>query len=159
MNLELVSGDPPFDLNAPHRPVYTHARFLPPCESYCSELDGVLLGDGCRIYGSEVTNSVLGLRGLVGPDAIVASSVLMGADSYETDEDREENARLGRPDVGIGEGSMIECAIIDKNARIGKNVHIRHVPGRPDEEHEDWVGKDGLVIVPKSAVIPDGTVI
>ena len=159
VNLELVSPDPPFDLNAPHRPVYTDARFLPPCESYGSELDGVLLGDGCRVYDSEVRNSVIGLRGLVGPDAVVESSVLMGADYYETEEDREENARLGRPDVGIGEGSVIECAIVDKNARIGREVHIRHVPERSDEETEDWVAKDGLVIVPKSAVIPDGTVI
>lgn len=159
VNLELVSPDPPFDLNAPHRPVYTHARFLPPCESYGSELDGVLLGDGCRVYDSKVSNSVIGLRGMVGPDALVESSVLMGADYYETDEDREENARLGRPDMGIGEGSIIECAIVDKKARIGRGVHIRHVPERPDEEHEDWVAKDGLVIVSKSAVIPDGTVI
>jgi len=92
-------------------------------------------------------------------DAVVESSVMMGADYYETDEDREENARLGRPDMGIGEGSIIECAIVDKKARIGRGVHIRHVPERPDEEHEDWVAKDGLVIVSKSAVIPDGTVI
>jgi glucose-1-phosphate adenylyltransferase len=159
VNLELVSPDPPFDLNAPHRPVYTHARFLPPCESYGSELDGVLLGDGCRVYDSKVRNSVIGLRGIVGPDAVVESSVMMGADYYETDEDREENARLGRPDMGIGEDSIIECAIVDKKARIGRGVHIRHVPERPDEEHEDWVAKDGLVIVSKSAVIPDGTVI
>jgi glucose-1-phosphate adenylyltransferase len=159
VNLELVSPDPPFNLNAPHRPVYTHARFLPPCESYGSDLNGVLLGDGCRVYDSKVRNSVIGLRGIVGPDAVVESSVLMGADYYETEEDREENARLGRPDVGIEEGSVIECAIIDKNVRIGRDVHIRHVPERPDEEHEDWVASDGLVIVSKSAVIPDGTVI
>jgi glucose-1-phosphate adenylyltransferase len=159
VNLELVSPDPPFDLNAPHRPVYTHARFLPPCESYGSELDGVLLGDGCRVYGSRVRNSVIGLRGIVGPDAVVESSVMMGADYYETDEDREENVRLGRPDMGIGEGSIIECAIVDKKARIGRGVHIRHLPDRPDKETDSWVARDGLVIVPKSAVIPDGTVI
>jgi len=159
VNLELVSPDPPFDLNAPHRPVYTHARFLPPCESYGSELDGVLLGDGCRVYNSKVTNSVIGLRGIVGPNVVVESSVMMGADYYETDEDREENARLGRPDIGIGEGAIVECAIVDKKARIGRGVHIRHLPDRPDKETENWVAREGLVIVPKSAVIPDGTVI
>jgi glucose-1-phosphate adenylyltransferase len=159
VNLELVSPDPPFDLNAPHQPVYTHARFLPPCEAYGSHLDGVLLGDGCQVYDSEVRNSVIGLRGRVGPDAVVESSVLMGADYYETDEDREENARLGRPNVGIGEGSVVECAIVDKNARIGRDVHIRYVPDRPEKETENWVAREGLVIVPKSAVIPDGTVI
>jgi glucose-1-phosphate adenylyltransferase len=96
---------------------------------------------------------------MVGPNAVVESSVLMGADYYETEENRAENARLGRPDVGIGEGSVVECAIVDKNARIGRDVHIRHVPDRPDRETEDWVAREGLVIVPKSAVIPDGTVI
>jgi glucose-1-phosphate adenylyltransferase len=159
VNLELISRDPPFDLNVPHRPVYTHARFLPPCESYGSQLNGVLLGDGCKIYDSEVGNSVVGIRGRVGPNAVVESSVLMGADYYETDEDRRENARLGRPDVGIGEGSVIECAIVDKNARIGRGVHIRHIPDRPDSESEHWAAREGLVVVPKSAVIPDGTVI
>jgi glucose-1-phosphate adenylyltransferase len=83
----------------------------------------------------------------------------MGADYYETDAEKAENKRIGRPDIGIGEGSTIEGAVIDKKACIGHNVHIRHVPGRPDEDHDDWVARDGLVIVPKSAVIPDGTVI
>ena len=159
VNLALTSPDRPFDLNAPHRPVYTHARFLPPCESHGSTLDQVLLGDGCQIYDAEIANSVVGLRSIVKPEVTIESSVLMGADYFETDEDREENRQLGRPDVGIGEGSLIESAIIDKNARIGRNVHIRHRPHRPDEETEDWVARDGLIIIPKSAVIPDNTVI
>ncbi len=157
VNLALTAPDRPFDLNAPHRPIYTHARFLPPSESHGSELNQVLLGDGCQVYDSKVTNSVIGLRGIVGPDVVVESSVLMGADYYETDEEKQKNRELGRPDVGIGAGSVIECAIVDKNARIGRNVHIRHLPDRPDKETADWVAKEGLVIVPKSAVIPDGT--
>ena len=157
VNLALTSPDRPFDLNAPHRPIYTHARFLPPSEAHGSELNQVLLGDGCQVYDSKITNSVIGLRGIVGPDVVVESSVLMGADYYETDEEKQKNRELGRPDVGIGEGSVIECAIIDKNARIGRNVHIRHIPDRPDKETENWVAKEGLVIIPKSAVIPDGT--
>jgi len=159
VNLALTSPDRPFDLNAPHRPIYTHARFLPPSEAHGSELNQVLMGDGCQIYNSKATNSVIGLRGIVGPDVVVESSVLMGADYYETDEEKQKNHELGRPDVGIGAGSVIECAIVDKNARIGRNVHIRHLPDRPDKETADWVAKEGLVIVPKSAVIPDGTVI
>jgi glucose-1-phosphate adenylyltransferase len=157
VNLALTSPDRPFDLNAPHRPIYTHARFLPPSESHGSELNQVLLGDGCQIYDSKVTNSVIGLRGIVGPDVVIESSVLMGADYYETDEEKQKNRKLGRPDVGIGAGSVIECAIIDKNARIGRNVHIRHIPDRPNKETENWVAQEGLVIIPKSAVIPDGT--
>jgi len=159
VNLALTSPNRPFDLNAPHRPVYTHARFLPPCESHGSQLNQVLLGDGCQIYDSKVSKSVVGLRGIIKPKVTIESSVLMGADYFETDEDRQENRRLGRPDVGIGEGSVIECAIVDKNARIGRNVHIRHMPDRPDKETEHWVAREGLVIIPKSAIIPDNTVI
>jgi glucose-1-phosphate adenylyltransferase len=122
-------------------------------------MDRVLLGDGCRVYDSDVRNSVIGVRGMVGPGVVVESSILLGADYYETDEDREQNVRLGRPDVGIGEGSVIECAIIDENVRIGRDVHIRHLPDRLDKETDDWATREGLVIVPQSAVIPGGMVI
>ena len=83
----------------------------------------------------------------------------MGADYYESDADLEENRRLGRPDVGIGQGADIEAAIIDKNARIGRGVRIRYIPDRQDSETENWVSREGIVIVPKDAVIPDNTVI
>lgn len=159
VNLEMASPNPPFDLSAPHRPVYTHPRFLPPCEVYGATLDQVLLTDGCRVYDATITNSVIGLRSIIGAKATIKDSVLMGADYYETEETRAENIRLGRPDVGIGAGSIIESALIDKNARIGKNVHLRHVPDRPEEVHENWTAKDGLVVIPKSAVVPDDTVI
>jgi glucose-1-phosphate adenylyltransferase len=159
VNLALTSPDRPFDLNAPHRPIYTHARFLPPSETHGSMLDQVLLAEGCQIHDSRITNSVVGLRSVIGPHVTIESSVLMGADYYETEEELEENRRQGRPDVGIGEGTVIECAIVDKNARIGRHVHIRHMPDREDEEHENWFADDGLIIIPKSAVIPDGTMI
>jgi glucose-1-phosphate adenylyltransferase len=83
----------------------------------------------------------------------------MGADYYETDDEIKENDRLGRSGIGIGQGSTVEGAIIDKNARIGRNVTIRHLRDRPDMETDNWVARDGLVIVPKNAIIPDGTVI
>ena len=83
----------------------------------------------------------------------------MGADYYETEADRAENKRLGRPDIGLGDGTVIEGAIIDKNARIGRNVCIRHLPDRPESETDNWVVRDGLVVIPKDAVIADDTVI
>ena len=82
----------------------------------------------------------------------------MGADYYETEADRAENKRLGRPDIGIDEGTVIEGAIIDKNARIGRNVHVRHQSDRPDSETDNWVVRDGLVVIPKDAVIDDDMV-
>jgi glucose-1-phosphate adenylyltransferase len=119
-----------------------------------------LLADGSTIYcGSDISNSVIGLRSVIGPHVTIRSSVIMGNDYFETDAQQTENRKLRRPDMGIGEGSTIESAIIDKNAYIGCHVHIRHLPDRPDFDSEDWVAREGLVIVPKGGVIPDGSVI
>ncbi len=158
VNLELAST-PPFDLNIPNQPVYTHARFLPPTELQGATLNKVLLAEGCSIADAEISNSVIGIRSIIGSQVVIRDSVMMGADYYETDEQRAENRRLGRPDIGVGNGSVIEGAILDKKARIGCNVHIRYLPDRPDSETENWVAQDGLVVVPKSGIIPDDTVI
>ncbi len=159
VNLELASSKSPFDFNNPNRPIYTHARFLPPCEIYDAALENVLLTDGCRISEATIRNAVVGLRSIIGPQVTITDSVVMGADYYETAADRAQNTEKGRPDIGIGAGSVIEAALIDKNARIGRNVRIRHIQGRPDSEADNWVARDGLVIIPKKAIIPDDTVI
>ena len=83
----------------------------------------------------------------------------MGADYYEGKNVRDENKKLGKPNIGIGKDSVIESAIVDKNARIGSNVHIRYIADREKTENENWVARDGLIIIPKSAIIPDGTII
>lgn len=158
-NLEMASPERPFDFYNPDRPIYSRARFLPASEVHGARLKHVLLADGCRILDAEITQSVIGLRCLINSQAIIRSSVIMGADYYETDTDLAENRQLNRPDIGIGKGTSIEAAIIDKNARIGSNVCIRYLPERPDSEAENWVARDGLVIVPKGAVIADNTVI
>ncbi len=159
VNLEMTHLDAPFDLYDAERPIYTHARFLPGSEIHGAHLHNVLLTDGCRVRDASLSNTVVGLRSIIGPEAVVQSVVIMGADYYETEAELEENAALGRPDIGIGAGSVIHRAILDKNARIGNNVHIRSIPNRPDMETDNWVARDGIVIVPKGGVIPDGTVI
>lgn len=159
VNLRMARADPPFDFYDAHAPIYTHARFLPGSEVQDSRLDEVLLSDGCRIFSATVRETVVGLRCVIGTEANIQSSVLMGADYYETDEQRAENVRLGIPNIGIGEGAIIKGAIIDKNARIGRNVTIRYIPDRPDEETENWVSRDGIIIVPKSAILRDNEVI
>jgi glucose-1-phosphate adenylyltransferase len=151
--------DAPFDFYDAERPIYTHARFLPASEIHGAHLHNVLLPDGCRVYDATVSNSVIGLRSIIGKEAQIHSTVLMGADFYETEKEQTENRRLGRPNIGIGAGCEIHRAIIDKNARIGRNVHIRDLANRPDMEGENWVVRDGIVLVPKNATIPEGTVI
>ena len=158
VNLEMASPERPFDFYSPNRPVFTRARFLPPSRVHETKLNHVLMADGCKVTGAEITHAVVGLRSIINRQTVIRSSVIMGADYYETEAECEENRHIGRPCVGIGRGSRIEAAIIDKNARIGRNVHIRYL-NRPDSETDNWVARDGIVIVPKNALIPDDTVI
>jgi len=159
VNLEMALPDRPFDFYIPGRPIYSRARFLPATEVYGARIENALLADGCRVVDSRINHSVIGLRSQIGPKVKIRSSILMGADYYETEADRAENERLGRPAIGIGDGTVIEGAIIDKNARIGRNVRIRHLPDRPDSETDNWVARDGLVVIPKNAAIAGETVI
>jgi glucose-1-phosphate adenylyltransferase len=159
VNLRMAKANAPFDFYDARSPIFTHARFLPGSEIYNARLDEVLLADGCRIHESTIRESVVGLRSIIGQEANIQSSVIMGADYFETERDQIENRRLGRPDIGIGPNAVIKGAIIDKNARIGQNVTIRYIPERPDGEEEFWVARDGIIIVPKNAIVPDGAVI
>ncbi|MDY6876320.1 MAG: glucose-1-phosphate adenylyltransferase [Chloroflexota bacterium] len=159
-NLSLTLPDPPFDFYDPKYPIYTRPRFLPSSRADGCHLERVVLTEGCLFSQSDIHESVIGLRSVIGPDARVTRTVMMGADFYETPERKAENRRRGRPDVGIGRGSIIEGAIIDKNARIGESVAIRpHAPDEEMVEMEDYVIQDGIVVIPKNAVIPDGTII
>jgi glucose-1-phosphate adenylyltransferase len=119
-----------------------------------------MLADGCLLQDAVINDSVIGLRSIIGPGVRISRSVIMGADFYEDGARRAANQQQGIPDVGIGSSSSIEGAIIDKNARIGRSVVIRPHPEVADLiEQENYVIRDGLVIVPKNAVIPDGTII
>jgi glucose-1-phosphate adenylyltransferase len=159
-NLALGLPDPPFDFYDVEHPIYTRPRFLPPAVIDGCDLEQSVVADGCLIHGSDIRQSVIGLRSVVGPEVRIIRSVMMGADFFESPERRSENRKLGRPDVGIGRGSSIEGAIIDKNARIGEGVTIRaHDPQGEMVETEDYVIRDGIVVIPKNAVIPDGAVI
>jgi glucose-1-phosphate adenylyltransferase len=125
-------------------------------------LERSVLAEGCLVHDSDIRESVIGLRSVIGPDVRIMRTVMMGADLYETSAMKTENNALERPDIGIGRGSTIEGAIIDKNVRIGKGVTIRaHDPGTEVEMEENgtYAIRDGIVVLPKNAVIPDGTVI
>ena len=159
-NLALTLPDPSFDFYDSQHPIYTRPRFLPPSVVDGCDLEQSVLAEGCLIQDSDIRESVIGLRSIIGPDARVMRTVMMGADFYETTERKAENRRRERPDVGIGRGSSVEGAIIDKNARIGEGVTIRaHDPDEEMLETENYVIRDGIVVIPKNAVIPDGTII
>ena len=159
VNLDMSSPLPKFNLYDPRGPIYTRPRFLPGSKVEGGSLHNVLLSDGGRIQEATIRNSVIGLRSIIGHGVSIQRTIIMGADYYEAHEDRAENRRLGRPNVGVGRNCFIEGAIIDKNARIGDGVIIREKADRPDEEHDNWVAREGIVIVPKNAVLANGTVI
>jgi glucose-1-phosphate adenylyltransferase len=158
-NLALTDPHPAFDLYDPANPIYTRARFLPGSRvNYC-QLVRVLLADGCRLERAIVTESVIGLRSIIKPGAQLRQVVMMGADYFETQAALQENHHRRRPDIGVGENSVIERAILDKNARIGRDVHIKaHTPA-DDVDEDNYTIRDGIVVIPKDAVVPDGTII
>ncbi len=155
-NLALTRPDPPFSFHDPIRPIYTHPRFLPGSRIYDVQLDNVVLCEGCIVEGAEIRDSVVGIRSLIGEDVIIERTVIMGADYYEPEGPPAEE---GTPPIGIGRGSRISGAIIDKNARIGANVRIEAFPRGVELDAENWTVREGVVVVPKNAAIPDGTVI
>jgi glucose-1-phosphate adenylyltransferase len=158
-NLALTHRNPPFDFYDPHRPIYTRSRFLPPSRIDGCQMERVVVAEGCWLYDADIEECIVGLRSVVRPGARLRQVVMMGADFYEDDDEKAENRRLGRPHVGIGHDAHIERAIIDKNARIGQGVIIRSHDGEPDCEEEHYVIQDGIVVIPKNAVIPEGMTI
>ena len=107
-----------------------------------------------------IENSVIGVRAQIGENVTIRNSYVMGADSYEVPKQLADNARANRPHIGIGSGSVVENAIIDKNARIGRGVRIVNEAGIVDsEEAPHYVIRDGIVVIPKYTILQDGVVI
>ncbi len=154
-NLSLARPDAPFNFYDPVRPIYTHARYLPGSVVEGAALHNVLLAEGCRIERAEIEDAVIGLRSQIAAGVRIRRSILMGADYYDPP---GEPPRDGIP-LGIGRGCDIEGAIIDKNARLGPGVVIRSFPMGTEIEQERWSVRDGIVVIPKSTLIPAGTVI
>jgi glucose-1-phosphate adenylyltransferase len=152
-NLELTCQNPPFNFFDIERPVYTHSRFLPGSVVEDSTLRDVLLADGCQIQQAEITHSVIGVRSKIAAGTKIKDTVLMGADYYIVDAEADPD----KPPYGIGPGCHIEGAIIDKNARLGAHVVIRPFPSGTDITNENWVVRDGIVVIPKNGVLPSGT--
>jgi glucose-1-phosphate adenylyltransferase len=154
-NLALASRNPPFNLFDPERPLFSHARFLSGSRIEDSVLHEVLLAEGCLIEHAEISHSVVGLRSQIGAGVKISKSVLMGADYYEIPGGEVSDSLP----IGIGAGCQIEGAIIDKNARLGAGVIIRPFPRGTDIDMEEWVVRDGIVVIPKNAVLLPGTYI
>lgn len=160
-NLDLTSKIPKFNLFDAEAPVFTRARYLPPSKVEESQIRDSILSDGCIITGAAITNSVVGLRSRISKGVLIDASFLMGADYYQTFEEMRDDLVKGVPRVGIGEGTIINRAIIDKNARIGSGVRLLNEAKVTEADGEDnsYYIRDGIIIVPKNALIKDGTVV
>ena len=160
-NLDLTTKIPKFNLFDAEAPVYTRARYLPPSKIEDTQIDDSIVSDGCIINGSRITNSVIGLRSRISKGVQMDASYMMGADYYETFEDMRLDQQKGVPRLGIGEGSVIRHAIIDKNARIGSGTRLMNEAGvvEADSADNSYYIRDGIIIIPKNALIKDGTVI
>jgi glucose-1-phosphate adenylyltransferase len=153
-NLALVRPDPPFSFHDPERPIYTRPRLLAASRIYDVRLDRVLLADGCIVQGADITHTVVGIRSVIGDGVRLRDTIVMGADFYEPE---ERFPPAAGPPIGIGEGCDIAGAIIDKNARIGPGVRIEPFPRGVTRDSDSWSVRDGIVVVPKNAILPGGT--
>ena len=158
-NLRLTEEPAPLDLYDECWPFFTRSRSLPPARIVNSRLEKSVVCDGSSLEDACVQNSIVGLRSRIGRRVIVKEAIIMGADYYETDEEVQSRKKAGIPAIGIGDGCVIERAILDKNVRIGEGVRITNVQKLQDHEAETYMIRDGIVIVYKNAVLPPGTVI
>ncbi|HEX9011881.1 MAG TPA: glucose-1-phosphate adenylyltransferase [Anaerolineaceae bacterium] len=154
-NLALACPTPPFNMFDPRYPIYSHPRFLPGSNIEDSVLHHVLLAEGCCVRQAQIQDSVIGVRSQIDAGVVISNCILMGNDYYDT----EDRASASGIPMGIGRGTHIDGAIIDKNARIGQNVTILPFPRGTDIDTDNWVVRDGIVVIPKGGVLVPGTMI
>lgn len=158
-NLALTQEVPLFNLFDNNKTVYSRARMLPPAKISGTTLEKTIIAEGSIIHASRIEQSVVGIRSRIGHGTTVVSTYIMGNDYYETLEEMELNTSKGLPKIGIGERCYIKDAIIDKNCRIGNDVRINGGSHLANTDHPLYTVKDGIVVVKKTAILPDGFVI
>lgn len=156
-NLDMTGLVPKFNLFNAEAPIYTHSRFLPGSKLIDCQVRNSIITDGCILNRATVESSIIGIRSRIENNARIERSLVMGADRHQTIVEMEEDRERGMPRIGIGENSLIRKAIIDKNVRIGANVQIMNEAGLEEHDGENYFIREGIVIVPKNATIPDGT--
>jgi glucose-1-phosphate adenylyltransferase len=150
-NIQLTQRGAPFNFFHPHRPIYTHPRFLPATRTYDTRIDTSIIAEGCFLDTCEIRDSVVGIRTQVGAGARITRSVLLGADYYQ-----DEDAGYGAVELGIGRNVVLDRVIVDKNARIAEGVRLANDDNTLNADGDGWYIRDGIIVVPKGAVVTKG---
>jgi len=158
-NMDLTSSAPHFDFHDMTAPIYTNPRFLPPSRIERCDIREAIIAEGSVLKGARITNSIVGVRSVMGEDVVLDHTMVMGADFYEDAEDEDYNTQMGVPNIGIGRGSVLLNAIVDKNAHIGAEVRVLNEGRIQNADGQGYYIRDGIVIVPKNGVLPDGAVV
>ncbi|MFZ4058672.1 MAG: glucose-1-phosphate adenylyltransferase [Ferruginibacter sp.] len=158
-NLALTLDLPPFNLFDNQKVVFSRARMLPPAKISGTTLEKTIIAEGSIINASRIENSVIGVRSRIGHGTTIVSSYIMGNDYYETLAELEYNTKHNNPKIGIGDRCYFKNTIVDKNCRIGNDVRVNGGSHLPDCDHPLYAVKDGIVVLKKGAILPDGFVI
>lgn len=160
-NLDLAAPLPKFNFFNTEAPIYTRSRYLPPSKVHNCDIDNSMLSEGCILNGVYARNSIIGLRSRIDKGVRLENVILMGADYFESLDDLSANTARNIPHIGIDENTVIRRAIVDKNTRIGKNVQLVNSRGVDSEDgpNGEYYIREGIIIVPKNATIPDGTIV
>lgn len=155
-NLGLTKEIPEFNLFDIYKPIYTRPRMLPPSKINGTTLDKALVAEGCIINALRIESSVIGIRSRIKSGTTISNTYIMGNDSYETLDDISRAQLSHIPLMGVGSNCLINTAIIDKDCRIGNDVKINGGPHLENTDHPLYTVKDGVVVVKKGSIIPDG---
>jgi glucose-1-phosphate adenylyltransferase len=158
-HLDLAAELPRFSFFDMSAPIFTRPRWLPGSKINGGNIDHAMMCDGCIINGASISHSVIGIRSVIATGAQINRTVMMGCDNYESMESISRHEAQGLPRMGIGKNARIENAIIDKNARIGDDVVITPEGKADTLDHPLYYIRDGIIIIPKNAIIPSGTVL
>jgi glucose-1-phosphate adenylyltransferase len=154
-NIGLTADIPEFNLFDNDNKIFTRPRLLPPSKFRNSNINQSLISEGCIINAKEIKNTVVGIRSRIGNGTVIQHSYVMGNDFYQDIDEMNRDKLNNKIHIGIGENCFIKNALVDKNVRIGNNVHINGGSHLENFTSELYTIKDGIVVVKKGAVLPD----
>ena len=158
-NLALTDWMPPFNLYEPDGMVFTHPRFLPPAKINDAVIRQSIVAEGSIVDQARIERAIIGLRGVVRKGVEIRNSIFLGADYYDNSPRHSRDLPPGAPPLGIGEGTRIENAIVDKNARVGARCVITNAAKVREADGPNYCIRDGIIVIPRKAIVPAGTVI